>query len=62
MSTDHDHEEQERAEECFKVAVQVVDALKPLPDHGARVRVLRAAAILLGVDLAAVGLREIDEA
>ncbi len=44
----------------FMAASQVLKALKPLPDDEARRRVIRAAAILLEVDLAAVGLREIE--
>jgi hypothetical protein len=44
----------------FMAASQVLKALKPLPDDDARRRVIRAAAILLEVDLGAVGLREIE--
>jgi hypothetical protein len=43
----------------FLAASQVLKALKPLPDDDARRRVIRAAAILLQLDLDAVGLREI---
>jgi hypothetical protein len=44
----------------FDVALKVMRALKPLPDADARRRVIRAAALLLNVELETVGLREID--
>jgi len=47
-------------ESLFDAATKVVKALKPLPDDEARRRVIRAAAILLQVNLDAVGLQEIE--
>ena len=42
----------------YPVAMSVLRILKPLPDNATRLRVIRAAALLLNVDLEAVGLRE----